>query len=57
VKPLTYRLPDGTIPVLLSAGTPDLLQGEAAALLSYAEGHPEVAPQAMADMLFRRRDR
>jgi mycobactin polyketide synthetase MbtD len=55
VKPLTYRLPDGTIPVLVSADTPDLLQGEAAALLSYATDHLEVAPQAIADMLFRTR--
>ena len=55
MKPLTYRLPDGTIPVLVSADTPDLLRGEAAALLSYAEGRPEVAPQAIADMLFRTR--
>jgi mycobactin polyketide synthetase MbtD len=55
VKPLTYRLPDGTIPVLVSADTPDQLQGEAAALLSYATDHPDVAPQAIADMLFRTR--
>jgi mycobactin polyketide synthetase MbtD len=55
VTPLTYRLPNGTIPVLLSADTPDLLHDEAAALLSYAADHPEVAPQAIADMLFRTR--
>ena len=55
MRPLTYRLPDGTIPVLMSADTSDLLQAEAAALLSYATDHPEVAPQAIADMLFRTR--
>src|ERR1700761_541595 len=55
VKPLTYRLPDDSIPVLVSADTPDLLHDEAAALLSYATDHPEVAPQQLADMLFRTR--
>ena len=55
MTPLTYRLPNGAIPVLLSADTPDLLHDEAAALLSYATDHPEVAPQAIADMLFRTR--
>jgi mycobactin polyketide synthetase MbtD len=55
VKPLTYRLPDDSIPVLVSADTRDLLHEEAAALLSYATDHPEVAPQAIADMLFRTR--
>jgi mycobactin polyketide synthetase MbtD len=55
VKPLTYRLPDGTVPVLVSSDTLDLLRGEATALLSYATDHPEVAPQAIADMLFRTR--
>ncbi len=51
----SYRLPDGTVPVLLSAGTPDLVRDEAAALLSYATDHPEIAPQAVAEMLFRTR--
>jgi mycobactin polyketide synthetase MbtD len=55
VPPLTYLLPDGTIPVLVSADTPDLMHDEAAALLSYATDHPEVAPKAIADMLFRTR--
>jgi mycobactin polyketide synthetase MbtD len=55
VKPLTYRLPDDSIPVLVSADTHDLLHDEAAALLSYATDHPEVAPQQIADMLFRTR--
>ena len=52
---LTYRLPNGTIPVLLSSGIPDLLHDEAAALLSYTADHPEVTPQAIAGMLFRTR--
>ncbi|OBI40787.1 polyketide synthase [Mycobacterium kyorinense] len=51
----SYRLPDGTIPVLVSAGSPGLVYGEAAALLSYATDHPEVAPDAIAEMLFRTR--
>ncbi|MFP1153715.1 nocobactin polyketide synthase NbtC [Mycobacterium sherrisii] len=51
----TYRLPDGTIPVLLSANTRELLRDEAAALLSYATNYPEVEPQAIAAMLFRTR--
>ncbi|MGB9222310.1 nocobactin polyketide synthase NbtC [Mycobacterium sp.] len=51
----THRLPDGTIPVLVSADTAELLRDEAAALLSYATNRPEVAPQAVADMLFRTR--
>lgn len=55
MKPLTYRLPDDSIPVLVSADTPDLLHDEAAALLSYATDHPEVGPQEIADMLFRTR--
>ena len=55
MKTLTYRLPDDSIPVLVSADTRDLLHDEAAALLSYATDHPEVAPQEIADMLFRTR--
>ncbi|GBE64984.1 putative polyketide synthase MbtD [Mycobacterium sp. MFM001] len=51
----SYRLPDGTVPILLSAPTPDLLRDEAAALLGYAAAHPETAPEAIADMLFRTR--
>lgn len=53
--PLTYRLPNGAIPVLLSANTPELLTREARALLAYAADHPETTPQAIADMLFRTR--
>ncbi|WP_369828108.1 nocobactin polyketide synthase NbtC [Mycobacterium sp. 852002-51163_SCH5372311] len=48
-------MPDGSIPVLLSADTTELLHGEVAALLSYATEHPAVEPQAIADMLFRTR--
>lgn len=51
----TYQLPDGTVPVLLSANSRELLRGEAAALLSYVADHPEVEPQAIARMLFRTR--
>jgi mycobactin polyketide synthetase MbtD len=55
VTRLAYRLPNGTIPVLLSADSLDLVQAEAAALLSYATDRPEVSPQAIAGMLFRTR--
>ncbi|WP_051181528.1 nocobactin polyketide synthase NbtC [Nocardia vinacea] len=50
-----YRLPDGTIPVLLSSDTADGLRGEAAAILGYLERHPGVTPDRVADMLFRTR--
>lgn len=51
----TYRLPNGAVPVLLSADSSDLVNEEARALLSYVNDHPEVTPQAIADMLFRTR--
>lgn len=50
-----YRLPDGAIPVLVTSDNPDLVSREAAAVLTYVADHPEVAPQAIADMLFRTR--
>ncbi|MEV2218826.1 nocobactin polyketide synthase NbtC [Nocardia vinacea] len=50
-----YRLPDGTVPVLLSSDTSDGLRGEAAAVLGYLERHPGVTPDRVADMLFRTR--
>jgi mycobactin polyketide synthetase MbtD len=55
VTPATYSLPNGSIPVLLSSDTVDLLRDEAVAVLAYALDHPEVAPRAIADMLFRTR--
>lgn len=55
MTPLSYRLPNGSTPVLLSADAAELLPREAAALLSYATTHPETSPQAIADMLFRTR--
>jgi mycobactin polyketide synthetase MbtD len=51
----SYRLPNGTVPVLLSSDGRDLLRDEAAALLSYAADHRDVTPQAIAGMLFRTR--
>jgi mycobactin polyketide synthetase MbtD len=51
----SYRLPNGTIPVLLSSDIPKLLHDEAAAVLTYVTDHPEVTPQAVASMLFRTR--
>ncbi|CAM4432100.1 nocobactin polyketide synthase NbtC [Nocardia ninae] len=50
-----YRLPDGTIPVLLSSDTDDGLRAEAAVLLAYLEQHPAVSPDRVADMIFRTR--
>ncbi|NKY48258.1 nocobactin polyketide synthase NbtC [Nocardia cerradoensis] len=51
----SYRLPDGSIPILLSSDNPDLLGAEAAAIADYLAGHPEVTPDRVADMLFRTR--
>lgn len=51
----TYRLPNGAVPVLVSADSPDLMRADAAALLSYTENHPEISPSRIADMLFRTR--
>jgi mycobactin polyketide synthetase MbtD len=55
VTPAGYSLPNGSVPVLLSSDTADLLRDEAAAVLAYARDHPDVAPRAIADMLFRTR--
>lgn len=52
---VSYRLPDGSVPVLLASDTADLLRGEATALHAYASMHPEVTPQAITQMLFRTR--
>ncbi|WP_067819238.1 SDR family NAD(P)-dependent oxidoreductase [Nocardia inohanensis] len=51
----SHRLPDGSIPVLLSSDTADGLRAEAAALLGYLEAHPAVTPDRVSDMLFRTR--
>ncbi|MBF6171460.1 nocobactin polyketide synthase NbtC [Nocardia blacklockiae] len=50
----SYRLPDGSVPVLLSSDTPEALRLEAAALADYVAGH-DVTPDRVADMLFRTR--
>ncbi|NKY50332.1 nocobactin polyketide synthase NbtC [Nocardia vermiculata] len=50
-----YRLPDGTVPVLVSSDSPAVLGREAATLLTYLGDHPEVTPERVADMLFRTR--
>ncbi|TCJ94306.1 nocobactin polyketide synthase NbtC [Nocardia alba] len=50
-----YRLPDGSVPVLLSSDSVDGLRAEAAALRDYVAAHPEVPAQRLADMLFRTR--
>ncbi|PPJ15291.1 polyketide synthase [Nocardia nova] len=51
----SYRLPDGSVPILLSSDNPDLLGREAAAVADYLGDHPEVTPDRLADMLFRTR--
>ncbi|WP_067695813.1 SDR family NAD(P)-dependent oxidoreductase [Nocardia jejuensis] len=50
-----YRLPDGSIPIPLSADTPDALAREAAALAAYLLERPRVTPDEVADMLLRTR--
>ncbi|WP_330233072.1 nocobactin polyketide synthase NbtC [Nocardia sp. NBC_00508] len=50
-----YRLPDGTVPVLLSSDTATGLRAEAAAILAYLAGRPRVTPDRVADMLLRTR--
>ncbi|MFE3255897.1 nocobactin polyketide synthase NbtC [Nocardia sp. NPDC059229] len=49
----SHRLPDGSIPVLLSSDTADGVRAEAAGILAYLEQRPAVAPDRVADMLFR----
>ncbi|WP_433564550.1 SDR family NAD(P)-dependent oxidoreductase [Nocardia sp. CA-151230] len=51
----SHRLPDGSIPVLLSSDTADGVRAEAAGILAYLEERPAVAPDPLADMLFRTR--
>ncbi|MEV0357582.1 nocobactin polyketide synthase NbtC [Nocardia sp. NPDC050697] len=51
----SHRLPDGSVPVLLSADSPALLRAEAAALLGYLAEHPAVAPGRVAEQLLRTR--
>ncbi|MEU2041172.1 nocobactin polyketide synthase NbtC [Nocardia niwae] len=50
-----YRLPDGTIPVLLSSDSAEGLCAEAAAISAYCEAHPRVDPDRLAGHLFRTR--
>lgn len=52
---LGHRLPNGTIPVLLSADSPDLVVAEARNLLAYVTGHPEHTPEDVAGMILRTR--
>ncbi|MFE1593280.1 nocobactin polyketide synthase NbtC [Nocardia sp. NPDC058705] len=50
-----YRLPDGSVPVLLSSDSVDGLRAEAAALRDYLTAYPSVTSERLADMLFRTR--
>ncbi|MEJ4111843.1 SDR family NAD(P)-dependent oxidoreductase [Corynebacterium kroppenstedtii] len=45
------RMPDGTVPVLLSSSDPDGVRAEAAALRTYMGNHPEVTVQQVGDIL------
>lgn len=51
----SHRLPDGSIPVLLSSDGVESLRAEAAAILAYLERWPGVTPDQVSDMLFRTR--
>ncbi|GAB17602.1 putative polyketide synthase [Gordonia effusa NBRC 100432] len=51
----TYRLPDGSVPVLLSAESPDLLRAEGAAIAEYLGAQPSVSCDEIATMLLRTR--
>ncbi|MTE11486.1 nocobactin polyketide synthase NbtC [Nocardia aurantiaca] len=51
----SHRLPDGSVPVLLSSDTADGVRAEAAALAAYLEQRPAITPDRLADMLFRTR--
>ncbi|MEV5649152.1 nocobactin polyketide synthase NbtC [Nocardia sp. NPDC052254] len=51
----SYRLPDGSVPVLLSSDTPEGLGREAAAVAGYVDSHETATPDRVADMLFRTR--
>ncbi|MFW0789326.1 nocobactin polyketide synthase NbtC [Gordonia sp. CPCC 205333] len=51
----TYRLPDGSVPVLLSAETPDLLRAEGAAISEYLGAQPDISCDEVAAMLIRTR--
>ncbi|MFF0491383.1 nocobactin polyketide synthase NbtC [Nocardia sp. NPDC004068] len=50
-----YRLPDNTIPVLVSSDTDAGLRAEAARISGYLRDHDRVTPERVADMLFRTR--
>ncbi|QLY31811.1 nocobactin polyketide synthase NbtC [Nocardia huaxiensis] len=50
-----YRLPDGSIPVLLSSDTADGLRAEATNILAYVQDRPRVTAERLADHLLRTR--
>ncbi len=50
-----YRLPDGRIPVVVSAETPQLLTGEATSVRDYVDTHPDTDIGEIADTLLRTR--
>ncbi|MFT3898740.1 MAG: SDR family NAD(P)-dependent oxidoreductase [Gordonia sp. (in: high G+C Gram-positive bacteria)] len=53
--PADYRTPDGRVPVLISAETPELLAQEAGNIAAYLTAHPDVTAAAVATHLFRTR--
>ncbi|WP_194834038.1 nocobactin polyketide synthase NbtC [Nocardia sp. XZ_19_369] len=50
-----YRLPDNTVPVLLSSDSADGVRAEAAAILAYLHDNPHTTPERLAGQLFRTR--
>lgn len=50
-----HRLPDGSVPVLLSSDSAEGLRAEARAILTYLREHPDTTPQDLSRTLFRTR--
>lgn len=50
-----YRLPDGSIPVLLTADSIIGMRAEAAAIRDYLDTRPRITPEQVSDMVFRTR--
>ncbi|WP_040833555.1 nocobactin polyketide synthase NbtC [Nocardia brevicatena] len=51
----SHRLPDGSIPVLLTADSVIGMRAEAAAIRGYLDTRPQITPEQVSDMVFRTR--
>ncbi|SNT49224.1 acyltransferase domain-containing protein [Rhodococcoides kyotonense] len=51
----SHILPDGSVPVLLSAHSAELLRGEAESIANYLRAQPDTSPTDVASTLFRTR--